>query len=82
MKRFVLLLLLARISWCALPNLTTWEVRTLGAATNGGGFVTGASGTDMSVFNNKNAAACMPIFHKLSLPPNVAWSSRTTLPRK
>jgi hypothetical protein len=58
MKRFVLLLLLARISWCALPNLTTWEVRTLGAATNGGGFVTGASGTDMSVFNNKNAAAC------------------------
>ena len=36
----------------ALPsNTTTWEVRTLGASTNGGCYVTGASGTDFSQQN-------------------------------
>ena len=32
----------------ALAAATTWEIRTTGADTNGGGFVTGASGTDRS----------------------------------
>lgn len=32
----------------ALSASTVWEVRTTGADTNGGGFVTGASGTDWS----------------------------------
>lgn len=34
----------------------TWEVRTAGADTNGGGFVSG--GTDYSQNDNKNAAGC------------------------
>ncbi len=42
-----------------LPNYTVvWEVRTTGSDTNGGGFVTGATGTDMSQFDNKNASGC------------------------
>lgn len=57
-KRFLAALLLSPLAFGALPNLTTWEVRHAGASTNGGGFVTGGSGTDMSQFNNKNAAAC------------------------
>jgi hypothetical protein len=37
----------------ALPSTTVWEVRpTNGADTNGGGFVTGASGTDYSQQNS------------------------------
>jgi Right handed beta helix region len=42
----------------AISANAVWEVRTVGADTNGGGFVAGATGTDMSQFNNKNAAAC------------------------
>ncbi len=43
----------------AISGNTAWEVRGgSGADTNGGGFVAGATGTDMSQFNNKNAAAC------------------------
>lgn len=39
----------------ALAAATVWEVRpTVGAATNGGGFVAGASGTDYSQQNSKN----------------------------
>lgn len=47
---------------CALPAFgalsatTVLEVRTTGADTNGGGYSSG--GTDMSIFDNKNAAAC------------------------
>jgi hypothetical protein len=42
-----------------ISTSTAWEVRpTVGAATNGGGFVAGATGTDLSQFNNKNGAAC------------------------
>jgi hypothetical protein len=42
-----------------LPAAVAWEVRpTVGSATNGGGFVTGATGTDYSLNNNKNGAAC------------------------
>lgn len=35
---------------------TVWEVRTAGNDTNGGGFVTGASGTDYSQQDNANVA--------------------------
>lgn len=42
----------------AISSNTAWEVRTVSSDTNGGGFVAGATGTDMSQFNNKNAAAC------------------------
>lgn len=37
----------------ALSANTVWEVRTVGADTNGGGFVTGAAGTD---YSQQNAA--------------------------
>lgn len=39
--------------FAALPANTTWEVRNAGNDSNGGGFVTGASGTD---FSQQNAA--------------------------
>jgi hypothetical protein len=42
----------------AISNNTAWEVRTTGNDTSGGGFVAGATGTDMSQFDNKNATAC------------------------
>jgi hypothetical protein len=38
----------------ALSAASVFEVRTAGADTNGGGFVTGASGTDFSQQNSKN----------------------------
>src|SRR5580658_5068799 len=39
----------------ALPAGSVWEVRpTVGSDTNGGGFVTGSSGTDYSQANSKN----------------------------
>lgn len=57
--RLFLVLLLAAPLPATIASATVWEVRpTNGANTNGGGFVTGASGTDMSQFNAKNAAAC------------------------
>src|SRR5216684_3752512 len=42
----------------AISTNTVWEVRTVSSDTQGGGFVAGATGTDMSQFDNKNAAAC------------------------
>jgi hypothetical protein len=43
----------------ALPNFTSiWEVESGSNDTNGGGFDSAGSGTDMSQFANKNAAAC------------------------
>ncbi len=52
-------LVLAGQCAAAVSVNTVWEVRaSVGANTNGGGFVAGAAGTDMSQFNNKNAAAC------------------------
>lgn len=44
--------------FAAISANTAWEVRTAGASTNGGGFVAGATGTDWSQYDNKNAAAC------------------------
>lgn len=40
----------------AISAATVWEVRTAGNDTNGGGFVTGASGTDYSQNNTKRTA--------------------------
>lgn len=40
-------------SWAALSANTQWEVRTTGSATNGGCWVSGATGTD---FSQQNAA--------------------------
>jgi hypothetical protein len=59
-KTLFLSLCLAVSSFGAITANTIWEVRTTGTATNGGGFdatISGA-GTDMSQFNNKNAAGC------------------------
>ncbi len=43
----------------ALPNYTsTWAVFHAGNDTNGGGFDSAGTGTDMSQFPNKNAAGC------------------------
>lgn len=56
MKHLLTLLLLTINSFAAISSATTWEVRpTVGASTNGGGFVTGASGTDYSVQNSANS---------------------------
>lgn len=40
----------------ALSASTVWEIRTAGADTNGGGYVTGSSGTDYSQNNTKRTA--------------------------
>lgn len=53
----LLLLAVPRLS-AALSANSVWEVRTAGNDKNGGGFVTGASGTDWSIFDNKNASGC------------------------
>jgi len=59
MKRLALFLFLAGfIAWGAINVAVVWEVRTVGSDTNGGGFKAGASGTDMSQYNNKNATGC------------------------
>ncbi len=55
---FISLLMFAGQCLAGVSANTVWEVRTTGSDTNGGGFVAGASGTDMSQFDNKNAAAC------------------------
>jgi hypothetical protein len=53
MKRLLLILLFRCSLFGALPdNTTTWELRTAGADSNGGCFVTGASGTDFSQQNS------------------------------
>src|SRR5271154_2251309 len=58
-KLSFVLLLISTLVWGVLPSTTVWEVRpTVGSDTNGGAFVTGSSGTDMSQFNNKNATSC------------------------
>lgn len=64
MKHFSSSILFVVISFLAIPAdaaisaSTTLEVRPSGSDTNGGGFVTGASGTDLSLFDNRNAAGC------------------------
>lgn len=59
LNKLLIAILCPLIMFGALPdNTVTWEVRTTGNDTNGGAFVTGSTGTDMSQFNNKNATAC------------------------
>lgn len=64
MKNILFALVLARLllpeqAGAAISNNTSWEVRpTLGASTNGGGFVQGAAGTNYSLNDNKNASGC------------------------
>lgn len=55
LARLLLFFLTSSVAaYASLPTVTTWEVRpSVGAATNGGCFVTGASGTD---FSQQNAA--------------------------
>jgi len=48
MKTLLIFLLLASQLCAAISANTVWQVRTDGADTNGGGFVTGASGTDFT----------------------------------
>lgn len=56
---FLSALLASSPAFAVLPsNVIVWEVRTPGNDTNGGAFATGAPGTDMSQFDNKNAAGC------------------------
>jgi hypothetical protein len=56
MKPLILLLLLSLPTFATISGSTVWEVRpTVGNDTNGGGFVTGASGTDFSQQNAKNS---------------------------
>jgi len=58
-KNLFLLILIASSAFAAtLPN-EVLEVRpTNGNDKNGGGFVAGQAGTDMSLFNNKNGSGC------------------------
>jgi len=63
MKRlsyFLLILLLAcSLASGALSINTAYDVRpTVGAGTNGGGYVLGSTGTNYAINNNKNAAGC------------------------
>ena len=60
MKKLLVIILacvLAVPAHAALDAATVWEVRTAGADTNGGGY-SGTTNTDMSIFDNKNAAGC------------------------
>lgn len=64
MKRLVRILfpvlLIPSCSFSALTDyLTVWEVRaSVGNDTNGAGFTTGSTGTNMSQFDNKNSSGC------------------------
>lgn len=62
MRKLLALVLFSLLSvsvFASLPTQTlVWEIRTTGSDTNGGGFNTGASGSDMSLFNQANGAAC------------------------
>ena len=61
MRRFLFVLLacllFTHVAFATIPATTIWEVRLAGSDTNGGGWVSGASGTDMSQFNQANSAS-------------------------
>jgi len=46
------------VIFAAITATTAWEVRSGSAATNGGGFDIATAGTNMAIFDNKNAAGC------------------------
>ncbi len=55
----LILLLACSLASASLSINTAWDVRpTVGSSVAGGGFVQGATGTNMAIFDNKNAAAC------------------------
>jgi len=60
MRRGILIfgLLLPTILVGAISVAIVWEVREAGNDTNGGGFKAAATGTDMSIFDNKNLGGC------------------------
>lgn len=64
--------LTAALSFGALPNNTTWEVRNGGVDSNGGGFLTGASGTD---YSQQAAAHCTAT--DFTLPTTTTATSAT-----
>lgn len=58
--KILALLLFSFSAWSAVTPATIWEMRVAGTTTSGGGFdsTIASAGTDMSIFDNKNAAAC------------------------
>lgn len=58
LKACIATLLLAANSYAALSALTQLNVQTDGTDTNGAGFTAGGTGTNYSLFANKNAAGC------------------------
>lgn len=58
--RIMLALLLCLPAFGAVTSATIWELRSAGTTTSGGGFdsTIASAGTDMSIFDNKNAAGC------------------------
>lgn len=77
MKRLLaLILLLAVRCFATLPPATVWEVRpTVGSDTNGGGFVTGSSGTDWSIFNAAQYALTNGVTNGTTLIATVSASA-------
>src|SRR4051794_28973064 len=57
MKRIVKVVAAALLAALGCQAARMWEVRTAGADTNGGGYVSG--GTDYSQNDHKNAAGCV-----------------------
>lgn len=57
-RQAFLFLCLIQAASATLSVNTVWELRTTGTDTNGAAFVTGASGTDYSQNDNKNASGC------------------------
>lgn len=60
MKTLAIILCGASLALAALPNTTHWDVRATANADNlnGGGYDSAVAGTDMSLYDNRNAAAC------------------------
>jgi len=60
MKPLLILVFCARLTFATTGQGTTWEIRKTGNDTNGGAFdsTLTSAGTDLSIFDNKNAAGC------------------------
>lgn len=57
LKLIVVFFILACLAHAALPSTTVWETRNAGNDANGGGYVTGSSGTDYSQQNSAQYTA-------------------------
>jgi hypothetical protein len=81
MRRALLAAALAVSAYGSLPDGTTWEIRlSNGSDTNGGGFVTGASGTDYSQQNPPQVSytdltvqSTTTTFKSATYPPQAAY---------